>query len=605
MPPALAIDGVFDIETFDWDRYVIGGLLSSSGEYLDTTNPDRLFDWLLKHGGQVWAHNGGRFDFLWFLDIAQRRGIRCQCASAGARLVTVQCGDLTLRDSAALIPLSLADAAAFGSVGQKGEWDHNTTRPDMPAAMLRELAGYLEQDCRVLLSALEGFLDVASDLGMTLRPTIGASAWATAAKTIGIEPAELTSAEYYGARAGYYGGRCQVLQTSARAGHHYDLASAYPWALATTPIPTGERYYLAGETAAMTYRAEREGVFEATVITPDMHVPVLPYRLSARVAYPVGKARGWWTGLELRAAEERGIEIEKVHASWVWEESEIVFGDFMAHYWRYRKEVGRKSPRGIAIKLFLNSLTGKLAQSPELETVHVCPEPDRIVCCPGGDCGGERGNCRTRYTHGARTKPPCCDHVCTGRCRRWSAIGRAVWIQPSWRIPGNARPEWAAHLTAATRIRLWDQLTADGRGGKTAVYCDTDSVFATRERSAVDSADLGEWEREGRFRDFVAVGPKAYRYNDSDGHAKQRAKGIGSLNRARWEQFAKGRAVPLRRGIQGIKTAARGDGGLFRVNVVSRANRAVAGWAGDRVINDDGVTTRPATLAEIRAAGRD
>jgi hypothetical protein len=605
----LAIDGVLDIETANWSDFVLGEVLYANGDAFQTRHPDELFDELLYRGGQIWAHNGGKFDALWAIDMAIKRGLKVTAHASGSRLVTVEIADMvTLRDSYALIPIKLSEVASFGDVGVKGKWNHELTTTDMNAAQVAELGDYLHQDCQVLLSSLRGFFRIADELGMVLRPTIGATAWKTAAKMLELDETPVISSRYYGARAGYYGGRCQLFRPElpeGQAWHMYDLTAAYPHALSSIPIPVGERFYISGTRARQAYRIEREGIFEATVtVAADTFIPPLPSRLPTRIAYPTGTFRGCWTGLELRAAEESGAELVDVHGAWVWEDSQIVFAPFMHHFFDYRQKVGKASPQGIAIKFLMNSLTGKLAQSPDTETVYV--NPSKLpVTCPGGACGGTPTKCK-RYPDGAGgRKRPCCDHHCSRWCRSWRALGPRIWAAPGWRISGNARPEWAAYLTAATRVELRRQLTDDGTGGRSVLYCDTDSCYTTRPRTRNIGEGLGRWQYDGRKFNWFALAPKAYCYDDEEGHPHQRAKGLpglvdGKLSRAQFRAYAAGKAIPARRGVHSFKSAcAIGGDTVFTRRELTRVSRPPDGWYGDRRIGNGGLTY-PVDLDTLR-----
>jgi hypothetical protein len=531
--------------------------------------------------------------------MCREHGIHAECAVAGSRVVTVRIGNLTLRDSYALAPLPLAKFAAFGGGAGKGDFDHSQSHPDMSQDLWRDLETYLERDCRVLADSLRGFFATAHELEIELRPTIGACAFATAQRELGLSKEPLPPVIYHATRQAYYGGRCQVLRTEAPSGHRYDINSAYPFALATQSVPLGDPEYYSGADARRAYRYGAEGAFTAAVHVPECHIPSLPVRTPNRIAYPLGAFTGCWTGRELRYAESLGVQVE-VLSAWAYAESHVLFGEFMEHFFSYRASVGKNTPQGLGIKLLINSLTGKFAQSPETETVHVAPDDDRVRVCPGGDCE-ESGACAADRPATRSGRPTqCCDHRCTGHCRRWNLLGRGVWSEPVYRIAPNARPIWAAYLTAATRVQLHQMLTADGRGGTTAVYCDTDSCYATHPRAHGTPDVLGDWSYDGQFRDFRALAPKAYAYDSPDGDPKQACKGVPALNRARFEQYAKGNAVPVRVGVSGLKTAAR-TGRLFARAEVARANRADGSWFGDRVKCKNSPLTRPQTLRTILA----
>src|SRR5512138_927119 len=110
-------DHTFDIETEGWDKYVLGATFSPGNvrRYTWRNEIDHARD-LLSLSGNVYAHNGGRFDFLWLI----RTVIEHDLLPAGTTLHPIESGssiimlrvkgpqtDLIFRDSYAMFPLPL------------------------------------------------------------------------------------------------------------------------------------------------------------------------------------------------------------------------------------------------------------------------------------------------------------------------------------------------------------------------------------------------------------------------------------------------------------------------------------------------------------------
>jgi hypothetical protein len=157
--------------------------------------------------------------------------------------------------------------------------------------------------------------------------------------------------------------------------------------------------------------------------------------------------------------------------------------------------------------------------------------------------------------------------------------------------------QWAAYLTAATRIELHRQLRADGQDGATAVYCDTDSVYASEPRSRALGASLGTWGYEGPMHNFVCVAPKVYRYVDQAGETVTRAKGLSNITPDDFEAFMRGESVTRSKGVYGLRSAAR-KGTLFLRKSLERSSHADGLHFGDRLLADDG-RTYPQTLERL------
>lgn len=620
----IRVDGFYDIETSDWDKFAMGGYYDTSG-FTCSTDSDEFFDFLLDRGGHVWAWNGGLFDFLWFLDIAAKRRMYCRVSTAGTRITRIEINSLTLRDACALVPSSLADAAPIGGL----ELSKETGIPcycgkdcggycqitpqcvGMPPQWVDSLQSYLELDCIAGWRILDSLFAHAHNNNYILKGTLGGSAWATARAQLGIEDASWENgAEYKTARSGYFGGRVTVGRIRAEAGYRYDINSAYPAALSNLELPIGERVRVTGGKASRAYAAGYPGIYRCTVTVPrDTHLPPLPVRTPKnRICYPVGRFVGDWTGLELERAERYGISIDRIWYGLVWLERLPVFKSFMADVFAVRAKVGKKTPLGKWQKLFGNSLTGKFAQSPENERILVNPDMGKRAYCAGGDCGSDTlDGCNRR-------RGRCCDHHCSRRCRAWRSIdlrGR-IWSLPFWSIPDCSYVHWAAYLTAWTR-GTWLEFAR--QFGNRFVYGDTDSVYALHEpydRRNVGEA-LGQWGFDGPFADFEALGPKAYRMlqNNGDDYTPweyfNRLKGVPGVANEQWSNFKKGLQIVNERGVMGLRSAARkaGTDSLFVKKLIKRSDLSDGIWYGDRRIIEGSDITRPVTYGQQIARERE
>lgn len=579
---------VLDIETEGWDRFVVGGLLCADGTYIERWHDaeDDLVDAVLAVEGDVWSHNGGRFDALWLLDHASRRGLRVAATMAGGRVVAARIGRTTIRDSYALIPMALRTAAGIAGGGvSKGETGlpcscggacggYCSIRRDMPAPLRRRLGEYLRRDCDTLAAVLGALDTFAAREGIPLRGTVGATAWAWASAMLRLPKATWGDAGLYRlARGSYYGGRTEVYRTSAPRGHRYDIRSSYPAALVAAEVPIGPPRLVADGRAA--YESGAPCAVGALVVVPEgTHVPPLPVRVGERLLFPVGRFAGVWPALELRAAEAAGATIERIGAAVVTPDRGRVLAPWCAHVWGLRAAAEERGEAALArwLKSIANSLTGKLGQDPQGES---------LVLSPGNPT-------------------PCkCGRIpCSGRCGAYTPLdplGRA-WVRGYWRIPACGHVLWCATSTAHARVELGEQLC---HAGTAACYCDTDAVYAAKRLARRVGGDLGEWKYEGAMSEFVALAPKVYRYRAADGAGVVHAKGIG---RATWDAFdtlAAGGEVDASTGVMGLRSALRRGGPLF---VRSHLSRRLHGLGGPLVggRERDGQLTRAITVERFQ-----
>jgi hypothetical protein len=585
----VSIDYVLDIEVQDWDTFVVGAIddIGGSIKTYQWRQEDKFIDHILSLEGQIWTWNGGLFDTLWAVQHFRKRGLNVRCYRAGTKIIKAECENVSIRDGSAIYPTSLAKLAKAAGIilvkdtglpclmlprcGKNGCGGYCRIRRNMKPSEMDKVIEYLHRDIDATRKGMETIIQEARRCEYILKGTVGSTSYATAKRICGLSDAEWEWPHYRFARRSYYGGRVAVFKPMAERGFAYDKNSAYPAALTTTDLPIGAPILCKGERAQKAYRREWPGIYMARVRVPrDMHVPPLPCRTpGGRIVFPVGDVRGVWTILELRAAEESGCAVQ-VGRAMVWREAERVMLPFMRHAWACRQRAldeGNKELSGWH-KWVPNSCTGKFAESPQKEKVVINPELSEIKRC---ECG-------------SKTKRQC-------RCKPWRPLDQdgEIWAAPFWRIPSNGHVHWAAYLTAATRISLRDQLVSDGCGGLTALYCDTDSVYATTERYLDIGLELGQWKLENIISKWEALAPKVYRFMNSDGEWVVKGKGLPGLTSEQFDAFRAGEKVVNERGVKGFGQAARGDS-LFTRKRLERRNHADGIHFGDRILGKDGLT---------------
>lgn len=586
----IEVTGAFDIETESWDRFVLGGMMLADGTYESFRDEDRMVDRLLAIGGTWWTWNGGLFDSLWLAEILRRRKLRCVVATAGPRAHRIECEGLVVRDAFALCPMKLERAALLAGLTldkqtglvcrcKDGCGGQCAIRRDMSEAEYAAVDTYLRRDCAAPIAILETLKAESERCGYRLGATIGGTSYATAANLSGIDKADWPDARtYYQARAGYYGGRVEVVRPRAAAGWIYDITSAYPAALSRLDLPTGPLRRLPPSKARVAFERGLEGIWRARVTVPrDRLLGPLPARtVGGRVHFPIGCFEGSWTGLELRGAIERGAAVT-IGSGIVWADSEPALAPGLLSIWECRARARAEGNPTLYEwhKWIANSCTGKLAEDPDKERILINPGEDEVEIC---SCDGP---------HRA------------GRCRAWRPLDKEgrTWAAPFWRLSACAHVHWAAYLTAWTRQTWLAQAEADG-GPRTVVYGDTDSLFVTAPRIRDIGDALGQWKEEGEFRDFCALAPKVYRYWSVAKSAwVVRGKGLPGLTVEGFERFARGEPVVVERGVLSFRQAARA-GSLFQRRRLARRHHGDGARFGGRVLASDGMT-RPQTHREV------
>lgn len=566
-PSSIRVDAVWDIETAQWDTFVCGAIWTAADNVVDVfDDEDDLARALLAlpRGAVAWAHAGGKFDVLWLLDWCRRRAQipKAQIRLSGGSITSLAIKDgPVLRDSSRLIPMSLREACTmFEGCAQKerlqfpcvcGEdcGGYCAISPTMSRARRRELHEYLEADILSLRDTLLALVDYAEENELHLAGTVATTGWRTAKATCGqVVDAEWEIEAYRLARAGYYGGRCEVGKTRAGKVWRYDRKQAYPAAL-KLPVPCGEMAVLTRRTAPLAWKRDKPGCYFASVAVPEMHAPPLPVRLRDRIVYPWGKLIGTWTRDELRRAEEVGCKVTRLHGGVAWADELPLLAPHVDRCFTLRERA--KAP---ALKTWLkfvaNSLTGAFAQDPAQDVVMLGDYADDPAYEPVG-----------KYD--------------------W------IWRREVFRISQRAHVHWAATLTARARVELHRQIT---HSGSDWVYSDTDSCPATRALTRNIGTGLGEWAFEGIADEFVALAPKVYSYT-VDGKRHARAKGIPRAEKA-WPAIMSGERVELNRGVDSLLVASKGAK-LFQRRTGSRRVLPRDGWIGGRILDGAEGTRAP------------
>jgi hypothetical protein len=585
----LKIDGTLDLECAAWDRFAVAATYEPVGGVTIHRSIGALVDFLIKRRGTWWAHAGGTYDALAIAEEMRRRQIPCSIDLAGARISRLIGGGFVVRDSYPLVPLPLD--VACGLAGEDPPelalacrcglacGGYCSIRPNDPR---RAVSDYCAADARALYRVLCAVRDVASDLCLSLRGTLGGTAWATARDMLDLPSQDLPPALWRTARDAYYGGRVTIVRPLCDGpGEHWDLSSAYPAALASLELPCGDWRHDADVAAELAFDRERPGIYGAVVRVPDdSFLPPLPIRQRGRLTYPFGRFRGAWCYHELVLAMERGVEVETIEWSITWSKAQNLFAGLIARWWDARAKAGKDTPLGRLLRLLCNSLPGKFAEAPDRRAARMFPSKIR--------------HCNARR--------PCSIERCTGACGAWEQLDLwgQTWGVPFYRPSPAAHVQWGAYVTAETRGR-W--LEAAEVQGDQLVYGDTDSIWTASGRAPSPRGHaLGEWELKHSWSHWECRAPRQYRYDNAAGATTLRTAGA----KATVADWNRGEAE-LSRGVLTFNEAARSmeraprETGLFRRRAQQWTLPTLAletGRYGDRLLDPRAGITYPLPYGE-------
>jgi hypothetical protein len=552
---------------------------------------DRAMRFILQRkfrGHHIYAHNAGRFDYLfllpWLMHVGLDMGFRFTIipVASSIQVLDVWRGKLDengnmkrhlvwrFLDSYRLIPTSLDKAAkSFGLVGKT---KHDLNLPETDPSWVT----YNGQDCSELYGVLEKFHNYIENV---LCGEVGITAPATAMKIFRRNylkrplPRSIGTHEFV--RLGYFGGRTEPFEKKAERLRYYDINSSYPAAMLSV-MPAGESTVWEGEPPER-FREQRLGFVEAEVIVPDMHIPVLPVRAeSGKLIFPTGKLRGVWEWDELKLAIEEGAEVVTWGKS-AWFEPIAIFSDYVTELYKYRDKSRADYDPGLAevVKVMLNSSYGKFGMKTLRKKFYLFDDPNMP----------------------AHAKPLTNDPE------------SLIFVAEEETDACYIMPQIAARVTALGRIRLyrfmkaascqgcWPLVCSCGREERVC-YTDTDSIITpTFMKTGTQLGELkDEYPEQSGILCGLFLGPKVYIMStgapsfpwEGDFFEKTKAKGIENRDRDTVKFLASGGTVYQQR-LEKVGTLARA--GFERGPRMVTVPKRMLVTDGKRIMHEDGTTS--------------
>lgn len=458
----------------------------------------RMYDAIANLDGKyiIYAHNGGRFDWMFFLE--QLRG---RVSFKGGSLMSAKIGAHEIRDSYHILPVPLR---AFA----KDEFDYSKLDHRVRDHHREEILDYLHSDCVNLFDAIIGFKELHG-----LPMSIGGASYRKACAVVPVKSLGVATDGYI--RQYFAGGRVECLRGVGRwSGDYklYDVNSMYPHVMAAHDHPVGTDF-------VQTTLPRDDTDFMR--ITCTNHGALMHYDPENRVGLDANVARGtfYTTRYEHDTALELGLIEDVEYHTCISFLDKSNFSDFVNPLYEERqqwkallsrepdnKEAQRHS---LYIKLFLNNVYGKLAQDPSNFY-------DWEICDNGEHPPGT----------------PLIGFVLDEDGRQWHHVesvesltgGYSIW-KSSAPIERYNNVATAASITGAARAVLMRALHA----AVDPIYCDTDSIICRDLPLATDTDDLGAWKCEESIREVITLGKKLYAYKNESNKEKCRSKGVKDL----------------------------------------------------------------------------
>jgi hypothetical protein len=511
--------GVFcrNIQPFAWGLY--DGIAYKEFWGIDST--ERLLDYLrdgVAEPLQIFAHNGGRFDFMFML-----QHLRGKPLVINRRIVDAELFHHTVSDSYARLPVPLS------RFENKREIEYWKMEPEFRNIHSKEIRTYLKQDCVGLYDVLITGFDTFGRKWTTMASAsfrMGNDAMKAGSPVFpnGKTFYKLSEREDAALRPYYYGGRVQLFKQGVieKPISAFDANSMYPSAMILFKHPVGGLQHLkfGKELTETTDFADVECWSKGA----------LPIVTRNGLQFPVGFGRFKASGHELRMGIETGrLKIHKVFKS-IDCQLKIDFKPFVLPLYRERlvwKERRKLHKSGLEhwpqaammdefCKLRMNSYYGKYGMNPRNYSNY------QYLDMEDGEPNKEKRQCATCNGNGATSDGTRCV-VClgSGNVEIAYALSGGCGKLRIWKIKADSTTGYqnvltAASITAAARAMLFRALC----DAEEPLYCDTDSITAKKfpeglmdrpeKIGGIVTPQLGLWKQEASGHKIAIAARKIY-----------------------------------------------------------------------------------------------
>lgn len=497
-PPLTKVLCTVDIETdpFEVDlhpRPFAIGFADDDGGYVEWWGEDcveRYFEHLTTYNRQliergteavVYAHNGGKFDFHYFMDYLDTDS---RPFLIDKRMVKMSFAGVEHRDSYSLLPLPLKKLKS--RKWQKLDIDIAKLGRLFREQHKEEILTYLRADCMTLLDVLRDFI---ARFGWRL--TIAGTALPLLNSFHGFSKMEPEHDALI--RPYYTGGRVQCFETGIIKGRFYmvDCNSMYSSAMKNFlhPVSALPRKYreLRDDTDFALIEAENDGC--------------LGWGRGEAFTFEKTFGQFFATIHEIRAGLDTGtLRIRRVLESFSFVHK-TTFADFVDHF--YNEKSSAKAEGDYSgetfFKFMLNSPYGKFAMNTKDYKDYLVNPPEMPYPLWAQNV--------IRNEDGKVTHSPSGWRIDTMRG------GSVIWSRP---VLGAGQRfinvAVAASTTGAARSVLWRAIKASVR----PLYCDTDSIICEHFNGDLDDLRLGAWKVEASGDAVCIAGKKMYAFLSKD-----------------------------------------------------------------------------------------
>lgn len=434
----------------------------------------------------IYAHNGGRFDFMFLIS-----AMRGEISFKGRGIMAAKIGNHHLRDSFHLIPEKLA---AY----QKDVFDYKKLYKSKRRQHREEIIRYCINDCKYLLDLVKKFVN---DFGLKL--SIGQAAMCELKKHYDV--AKFSDGFDNFVRDYFFGGRVECIAGRGHFKGDYklvDVNSMYPFVMANYRHPIGDMlsYKIrtgipSNDTVFVDLTCDNRGALVGRTEAGET---------SARIPHGRFKTTIWEYEIALKYNLISNVQVHFCLDCPV----RTDFSNFIVPMYdnriRLKEEMKRLKAAGqqltaafveakkddLFYKFLLNNSYGKFAQNPRRFKEHYITDPDEMP-----PAAWFKSTLHLPEALRAEYALPAFEHP-----QYW------IWSKPAPSFTFN-NVGTAASITGASRAYLLEALQLVD----SPIYCDTDSIICKGTGNLeLNSSKLGFWDLEDEFKSVVIAGKKLY-----------------------------------------------------------------------------------------------
>ena len=434
----------------------------------------------------IYAHNGGRFDFMFLVHL-----LRGAVSFKGRGIMSASIGEHELRDSFHIIPEKLA---AY----QKDSFDYTVLVKAKRNQHRKIIIDYMVADCRYLLDLVKAFIE---EFG--LRMSIGQAAMLELKSHYEVKKLSPGWDEYL--RNYFFGGRVECLtgRTNVTGDYKlYDVNSMYPFVMATCEHPVGDfhDYQLrCGEPNADTVFIDldcdnrsaligktAEGETTASIKSGRFFTTIHEYRTAIRFRLITNVSINFCLDCAERTQFAKFVEplySRRQLTKGLLRDIKRAGEENSERYLKVKRD-------DLFLKLLMNNAYGKFAQNPRRFKEYYLTDPDET---PPGE-----------WLKSLESLPQ--HEQDFYRMPESENAGYWIWSKPAPGFRFN-NVGTAASITGAARAVLLEAL----QYAVDPIYCDTDSIIC-RDLPGMDldGERLGAWDLEDEFSKVIIDGKKLY-----------------------------------------------------------------------------------------------